>query len=234
MMETPATNLARPVGSAATASCAVRGCASRPMAGRCGGTSTTVICVCSGCAWTTRPPHCDCGTSCSPKRNGCTRQQAGQQLVGTLKDLGTVPVMAYSLPDVVAFYPDGAWWIPCIMQQSAGLLEIADSLGIDDSFCPVRAMLGAFVNREHFPIPELLDLQRRGDVRRLVGHCPASRQLGHSVFWWEIPHRRWPQPGEEAVSAARRILGACLPGGVCPRRTSACAARSWSPTLGDN
>ena len=31
----------------------------------------------------------------------------GVRIVGAMKDLGTVPVMAYSLPDVVAFYPDG-------------------------------------------------------------------------------------------------------------------------------
>ena len=32
---------------------------------------------------------------------------AGGKLVGVMKDLGTVPVLAYSLPNVVAFYPDG-------------------------------------------------------------------------------------------------------------------------------
>jgi len=80
----------------------------------------------------------------------------GKKIVGTMKDLGTVPVMAYSLDNVVAFYPDGAWWIPCVMELSAGLLEIADSLGIDESFCPVRAMLGAFVTEAHFPIPDKL------------------------------------------------------------------------------
>ena len=71
--------------------------------------------------------------------------QEGKKLVGTMKDLGTVPVMAYSFSNLVAFYPDGAWWIPCVMELNAGLLQIADSLGIDESFCPVRAMLGAFV-----------------------------------------------------------------------------------------
>ncbi|MHC4097128.1 MAG: hypothetical protein ACYSU3_13875, partial [Planctomycetota bacterium] len=29
----------------------------------------------------------------------------GKKIVGTMKDLGTVPVMAYSLDNVVAFYP---------------------------------------------------------------------------------------------------------------------------------
>ncbi len=47
---------------------------------------------------------------------------AGKKLVGAMKDLGTVPVLAYALPDVRAFYPDGAWWIPCIMECSDGLL----------------------------------------------------------------------------------------------------------------
>lgn len=125
--------------------------------------------------------------------------QAGKQLVGTLKDLGTVPVMAYAMPDVVAFYPDGAWWIPCIMQQTAGVLEIADSLGIDDSFCPVRAMLGAFISRAHFPIPELLICSVGATCDDLSAIAQRLDKLGHPVFWWEIPHRRVPEPGEDAV-----------------------------------
>ena len=40
----------------------------------------------------------------------------GKLIVGTMKDLGTVPVLAYSFDNMVAFYPDGAWWIPCIME----------------------------------------------------------------------------------------------------------------------
>ena len=91
-------------------------------------------------------------------------QLAGKHLIGTMKDLGTVPVLAYSLPDVIAFYPDGAWWIPCIMQQTAGLLDIADSLGIDDSFCPVRAMLGAFVNKCALPYSGVAGLQCGGHL----------------------------------------------------------------------
>ena len=41
----------------------------------------------------------------------------GKHLVGAMKDLGTIPVMAYSLDDTVAFYADGAWWLPCLMEQ---------------------------------------------------------------------------------------------------------------------
>jgi hypothetical protein len=45
---------------------------------------------------------------------------AGKKIVGAMKDLGTVPVMAYSFDSVVAFYPDGAWWIPCVMSVMPG------------------------------------------------------------------------------------------------------------------
>src|SRR3972149_4470369 len=44
----------------------------------------------------------------------------GKKIIGTMKDLGTVPVMAYSLDDVVAFYPDGAGWIPCVVENRTG------------------------------------------------------------------------------------------------------------------
>jgi benzoyl-CoA reductase/2-hydroxyglutaryl-CoA dehydratase subunit BcrC/BadD/HgdB len=129
---------------------------------------------------------------------------AGKKIVGTMKDLGTVPVMAHSFENIVAFYPDGAWWIPCVMELSAGLLEIADSLGIDESFCPVRAMLGAFVTGAHFPIPDMLICSVGATCDDFSAIAQRLNGLGHPIFWWEIPHRRDPEPGEEAVN---------LPGG---------------------
>jgi benzoyl-CoA reductase/2-hydroxyglutaryl-CoA dehydratase subunit BcrC/BadD/HgdB len=129
----------------------------------------------------------------------------GRKLVGAMKDLGTVPVIAYASDALVAFYPDGAWWIPCVMQMSEGLLQVADRLGIDESFCPVRAMLGAFLTGAHFPIPDVLTCSVgavcddfSAIAQRLVG-------MGHPVFWWEMPHRRQVEEGEIAVP---------LPGGV--------------------
>lgn len=128
----------------------------------------------------------------------------GMKIVGTMKDLGTVPVMAYSLPNVVAFYPDGAWWIPCVMELSAGLLSIADSLGIDQSFCPVRAMLGAFVTGAHFPIPDMLTCSVGATCDDFSAIAQRLNGLGYPILWWEIPHRRHPEPDESSLS---------LPGG---------------------
>jgi len=121
-----------------------------------------------------------------------------------MKDLGTVPLLAYALPNVVAFYPDGAWWIPCVMEMNAGLLSIADSLGVDESFCPVRAMLGAFVTEGHFPIPDLLVSSVGATCDDFSAVAQRLEGLGHPVLWWEMPHRRRPEPGEAFVT---------LPGG---------------------
>lgn len=131
-------------------------------------------------------------------------RQQGARIVGTMKDLGTVPAMAYALDNVVAFYPDGAWWIPCVMEHSAGLLEVADSLGIDESFCPVRAMLGAFVTENHFPIPDLLTCSAGAVCDDFSAIAQRLEDVGQKIVWWEIPHRREPGRGEEAVE---------LPGG---------------------
>ncbi len=133
----------------------------------------------------------------------------GKKLVGVMKDLGTTAVMAYSADNVVAFYPDGAWWIPCVMELSAGLLDIADSLGIDESFCPVRAMLGAFVTGNHFPIPDLLTCSVGATCDDFSAIAQRLEGLGHKILWWEVPHRRAADSGEESV---------VLPGGfVGPR-----------------
>jgi benzoyl-CoA reductase/2-hydroxyglutaryl-CoA dehydratase subunit BcrC/BadD/HgdB len=142
---------------------------------------------------------------------------AGKTIIGTMKDLGTVPVMAYSLPNVVAFYPDGAWWIPCVMERSAGLLEVADSLGVDDSFCPVRAVLGAFVTEAHFPIPDFLTCSVGATCDDLSAIAQRLEDLGQEILWWEIPHRRHPDPGEPAVQ---------LPGGFCAPQSQLAYVRS--------
>jgi benzoyl-CoA reductase/2-hydroxyglutaryl-CoA dehydratase subunit BcrC/BadD/HgdB len=134
---------------------------------------------------------------------------AGKKIVGAMKDLGTVPVMAYSLANVVAFYPDGAWWIPCVMELSSPMLAVADSLGIDESFCPVRAMLGAFLTGSHFPIPDLLACSAGATCDDFSAIAQRLEGLGFPILWWEMPARRRPEEGEEAVP---------LPGGLTAPR----------------
>ncbi len=131
-------------------------------------------------------------------------RMAGKKLIGTMKDLGTVPVMVYAHPDFIAFYPDGAWWIPCLMDVNDGLLGIADRLGVDGSFCPVRAMLGAFVTGDHFPVPDLLMCSVGATCDDFSAIAQRVEGLGHPILWWEMPHRREPAPGESFVE---------LPGG---------------------
>lgn len=126
-------------------------------------------------------------------------RKEGKKLLGSMKDLGTVPVMAYSFDNLVAFYPDGAWWIPCVMELSAGLLSVADSLGVDESFCPVRAMLGAFVTGNHFPIPDMLTCSVGATCDDFSAIAQRLEGLGHSILWWEIPHRRKLEEGEQVI-----------------------------------
>lgn len=123
---------------------------------------------------------------------------AGDRIVGAMKDLGTIPVMAYSLPRLRAFYPDGAWWTPCLMECTDGLLRRAEGLGIDASFCPVRAMLPAFQSADHFPIPDLLVCSTGAVCDDFSAIAQRLEHVGFPVTWWEIPRRRHPEPSEEA------------------------------------
>ncbi len=123
-------------------------------------------------------------------------RKSGDRLVGTMKDLGTVPVMACSLPKLRAFYPDGAWWTPCLMECSDHLLRQAEMLGIDASFCPVRAMLAAFGTEEHFPRPELLVCSTGAVCDDFSAIAQRLDRLGHTILWWEMPRRRRPEDGE--------------------------------------
>ncbi|MCX7013290.1 MAG: 2-hydroxyacyl-CoA dehydratase family protein, partial [Candidatus Sumerlaeota bacterium] len=135
-------------------------------------------------------------------------REAGKKIVGAMKDLGTVPVMAFSFPNLVAFYPDGAWWTPCLKERRGDDLEIADSLGIDESFCPVRAMLGAFVTGARFPIPDLLTCSVGATCDDFSAIAQRLESLGWPIMWWEIPTRQ--------VGSLETALD--LPGGFRARR----------------
>jgi hypothetical protein len=137
-------------------------------------------------------------------------RQQGEKLVGAMKDLGTVPVMAAALPGMRAFYPDGAWWTPCLMECSDRLLQQAERLGVDASLCPVRALLGAFENEEHFPLPDLLVCSTGAVCDDFSAIAQRLERQGHSILWWEVPRRRAPEPGEASC---------VLPGGLSAPQT---------------
>ncbi|MCL2641872.1 MAG: 2-hydroxyacyl-CoA dehydratase family protein [Phycisphaerales bacterium] len=137
-------------------------------------------------------------------------KHAGKKIIATMKDLGTVPILAYALPDTVAFYPDGAWWVPCIMRQSTRDLAIADSLGIDETFCPVRAMLGAFETNQHFPSPDLLVCSVGTTCDDFSAIAQRLESRGHAIEWWEIPSRR--EGAEKFVESELRRIAEKLAG----------------------
>lgn len=126
-------------------------------------------------------------------------KEENKKIIGVMKDLGTIPVMVYSFSNLVAFYPDGAWWTPCIMECSDGLLKTADSIGIGESFCPVRAMLGAFIEKNRFPIPDMLICSVGATCDDFSAIAQTLNHLGHEIIWWEIPHRRNPDIDETKV-----------------------------------
>jgi benzoyl-CoA reductase/2-hydroxyglutaryl-CoA dehydratase subunit BcrC/BadD/HgdB len=117
-------------------------------------------------------------------------RKAGKKIIGALKDLGTVPVIVYSSPRAVAFYPDGAWWTPCLMEMSEGLLRIADAAGFGDEVCPVRATLAAFLNRAHFPMPDLLVAAVGACCDDMTCVMQRVADLDIPMVWWELPYRR--------------------------------------------
>ncbi len=149
----------------------------------------------------------------------------GCKLVGAMKDLGTVPVMAYSLPGLRAFYPDGAWWTPCLMECSDGLLQQAETLGVDASFCPVRAMLAAFQTGEHFPRPDLLLCSSGAVCDDFSAITQRLEKMGFPILWWEMPRRREPDPGETPCA---------LPGNLCAPQTQVECVREELARLGQS
>jgi len=135
---------------------------------------------------------------------------AGKAIVGAMKDLGTIPVLVNAFENAVAFYPDGAWWLPCFKEQQTRLLEAADALGIGEGFCPVRAMLGAFELKCHFPIPDLMFCSTGATCDDFKAIAQRLVERGHAIHFWQMPHVRDADAHEDALGLpnGRRVPSA--------------------------
>jgi hypothetical protein len=91
------------------------------------------------------------------------------------------------------------------MECSDQLLQQADRMGLDASFCPVRAMLPAFENGEHFPRPDLLVCSTGAICDDFSAIAQRLEHLGHAILWWEMPRRRQPAAGEAACALPGRL-----------------------------
>lgn len=125
----------------------------------------------------------------------------GAFIVGAMKDLGTVPILVDAAGQGArAFYPDGAWWLPCLQRNTGGQLAAADRLGMGEVFCPVRALLGCYAAGSDFPAPDL-DICAVGATcddfsavaQRLAG-------LGRAILWWELPAFREADADEAVIT----------------------------------
>ncbi len=123
-------------------------------------------------------------------------KERGHALFAAMKDLGTVPVITYAIPETTTFYADEMWWTPCFSENSK-LLDIASELGAGDDICFVRAALGAMLSGDYFPKPDL--------CIAAVGACcddfSSVMQLiewqGFDTHWWEMPSRKALQSSGE-------------------------------------
>jgi hypothetical protein len=129
-------------------------------------------------------------------------------IVGALKDLGTIPILVNAYKDAVAFYPDGAWWLPCFKEQHTHVLSVADALGAGEGFCPVRAMLGAFELGCHFPIPDVMFCSTGAICDDFKAIAQRLVERGHPIHFWEMPHVRAAQTDEPSIELSN---GLCVP-----------------------
>lgn len=126
-------------------------------------------------------------------------RRSGKTIIGALKDLGTIPVLVNAYENAVAFYPDGAWWLPCFKEQRTDLLPVAEALGAGEGLCPVRAMLAAFELGCHFPIPDLLFCSTGAICDDFKALAQRLVERGHPIHFWEMPHVREAQADETAI-----------------------------------
>ena len=144
-------------------------------------------------------------------------RQTGRKVIGTMGDLGAVPVIVNSFPDCVAFYPDCIWWTPFAM-ESRVLFDAAAELGIGDATCFSRAALGAFAKHSYFPDPDLVIASTGASCDDYSGVEQLVESFAPDMLWVEEPMRcdacpRGPlqrllvQEYERVVARMQRLTG---------------------------
>ncbi len=116
-------------------------------------------------------------------------RQSGKKVIATMGDLGTVPVIATSFPNCIAFYPECTWWTP-FFNESTVLLDKASELGIPEASCFVRATLAAFFKNAYFPKPDMILASTGASCDDYSSIMQQVENLGYEFTWLEIPYRR--------------------------------------------
>jgi hypothetical protein len=116
-------------------------------------------------------------------------RQVGRKVVATMGDLGAVPVLVNSFPELVAFYPDCIWWTPFAMESNV-LFDAAAELGIGDATCFSRAALGAFAKHAYFPDPDLVIASTGASCDDYSGVEQLAGRFSSGMLWVETPMRR--------------------------------------------
>jgi benzoyl-CoA reductase/2-hydroxyglutaryl-CoA dehydratase subunit BcrC/BadD/HgdB len=115
------------------------------------------------------------------------RARDGAKVIAAMKDLATIPVFVAGAEDAVCFYADMAYMQPCTSEDPR-FLTLAAERGFDDTFCDVRAVVGAFADGGYWPEPDLC-LGAVGaccdDFSACMQHLP---HMGLPVTFWELPH----------------------------------------------
>lgn len=130
-------------------------------------------------------------------------RQMGRRIVAVMGDLGPVPVLVWSFPNLVPFYPDCLWWTP-FLNESNVLFETAERLGLGEDCCYVRAALGAFAKRAYFPDPDIAIASTGASCDDMAAVIQLARwTTGINIHYIELPFRRAGRlslPGEKMIS----------------------------------
>lgn len=116
-------------------------------------------------------------------------RQNKKNVIATMGDLGTVPIIVMAFPDCIPFYPECIWWIP-FFNESTILLDKASELGAPEAACFARAALAAFFKKAYFPEPDCIFASTGATCDDFSAVMQSIEHLGYDITWLEVPQRR--------------------------------------------
>ena len=125
-------------------------------------------------------------------------RQSGLRVVGLMGDYGAAAPLAFSFPDVTAFYPDFCYWTP-FLTESEVLLERAERRGLGADTCFVRAAVGAFTSHAYWPEPDLVAASTGASCDDMAAVTQLAFDAGTKMLFLDIPQRKDRAPWLKAT-----------------------------------
>ena len=135
------------------------------------------------------------------------RASGGARIVACMKDLSTVPTLLAAAGDRLACFSADMAFMQPTTSEDPRLLDLAAERGLGESFCDVRAAVGALAAGDYWPRPDLCVAAVGGCCDDFSACMQQVAAMGFPTHFWELPEVGDEPTAEDLAFLVRELEG---------------------------